>query len=516
MVKTNFQYFDWGQIEWMYEPEYGNSTNIMHIGIIKIFSGKRQTKHVHYGDEQFLYVLSGKGKQLIDDAVNIIEPGANFHIEAGSVHETVNSGNEPITELLISIPANYENNLFLQGKVENLLNNREKYETSIKIDDKIKGIYDGFISSLKIPLSIFDDKDNIIIKGQGYPEYCEIKCNVREDLNNCCIYRIRDNYTSPQYSEPTAFVCPFGLTIFIIPILFNNEVIGLVKGGHIKTSTNNLDINYISNKAYELIPVVPKARMKAISLQIKKLSKNIVNYYMFENTEVELGKKEEIIRDISRHEIMLEESLKSTQDKVLSIQINNHFLFNTLNAVAGLAVKENAFKTYESIISLSKMFRYSLKTSSNLVKLADELDYLVNYIDLQKLRYSDKLDVSLNISEEIKDIVIPFNCMQPILENCFIHGFKDKKNRMLIEVFGRRAKDSVTLEICDNGIGMNEKDIEVLNKKIHQNNNREVFSGLMMIYSKLQLFYNQGFDFEISGTLNKGTKVKIIIYDKLI
>lgn len=515
MSRSNTQHFDWGRIEWMYEPEYGNSNSVMHIGIITIFPGKRQTRHVHYGDEQFLYVLSGQGEQWIDNAINTIEPGASFHIEAGSAHETINTGEEPIIELLISIPANYHNNLFIQSKAENLLSYGSSCKGPIKIDIGIRSIYDEFIRSLKIPVSIFDNMGNVVIKGQGYPEYCEAKCNIRKDLNNCRIYGIQGNYTSPQFADPSAYICPYGLTVFVVPMLFNDEMIGTIKGGHIKTLSNNPYDNHVSDTAFDSIPAVPKARMKAISLQLKKLSRSIINYYIFENTEMELGKKEEIIKDISRHELMLEESLKSTQEKVLNIQMNNHFLFNTLNAIAGLAVKENAIKTYEAIINLSKMFRYSLKTGSNLVRLADELDYLVNYIDLQKLRYGDRLEVRLDIEDAIKNTAIPFNCLQPILENCFTHGFRENKSKMLIEVSGRRENDGIAIEIRDNGIGMDKQEIEALNRKLHQYNDDTV-SGLMMIHSKLQLFYNNNFNFEISGAPNKGTSVKIAIKDRMI
>ncbi len=521
MNKTNIQYFDWGQIEWLYEPEYGNSTSVMHIGIITIFPEKRQIKHVHYGDEQFLYVLSGTGEQLIGETVNTLAPGASFHIEAGSVHETINIGDKPIKELLISIPANYESSSFIQNKAEKLLISGANNKPSIKLDGKVKNIYDRFINSLKIPLSVFDESDNVIIKGQGYPEYCETKCHIGEDLNNCCIYKIHDKYLSPQYSDSSAFICPFGLTVFIIPIFFNEKVIGIIRGGHVKTTYDNPDAennfisDYLSNKSYKLLPAIPKARLNAILLQVRKLSKNIVNYYIFENTEMELDKREEIIHDISRHEIMLEESLKSTQEKVLNIQINNHFLFNTLNAIAGLAVKENAFKTYESVINLSKMFRYSLKTGSNLVKLSDELDYLVNFIDLQKLRYGERLEIRLNIQKEIENIMVPFNCLQPILENCFIHGFKDEKSKMLIEISGRTDNNNVIIEISDNGAGMNKTEIEALNMRIHKNNSRESISGLMMIFKKLKLYYDESFTFEVSGAPSKGTNIKITICDQL-
>jgi mannose-6-phosphate isomerase-like protein (cupin superfamily)/ligand-binding sensor protein len=487
--KANVQYFDWGHIEWKYEPEEGNSLSIMHIGIITIFPGKRQTKHVHYGDEQFIYVLSGKGEQLIDDASNSIEPGASYHIEAGAAHETINTGQEPIVELLISIPANYETGMMLQQKEEKLLHGSKKAEASITINESNKGVYEGFINSLKIPLSIFDNRNNVILEGHGFPDYCESKCNIKADLLNCCIYGIKDSYTAPQFSDPSAFICPYGLTVFNSPIAVNNEVIGMLKGGHFRISSDA--------PASDDINIIPKARMKAISLQIKKLIKNIVSYYIFENTEVELEKKEE--------------SLKSSQEKVLNLQINNHFLFNTLNAIAGLAVRENAFKTYESVISLSKMFRYSLKAGSSLITLGNELDYLLEYTNLQKLRYGSRLEVKTDIAEEIKELAIPCNCLQPILENCFIHGFKDKKGKLLIEVLGKKDSRGITIEIRDNGRGMSEKEIEALYGKLHHENEAGRVSGLKMIYSRLLLFYSQGFDFTITGAPGKGTSISISI-----
>ncbi|HWR61397.1 MAG TPA: histidine kinase, partial [Clostridia bacterium] len=496
MKKSNVQHLDWGRIEWIYEPEYDNSTNIMHIGITTLFPGMRQTRHVHYGDEQFLYVLSGKGHQLIGDEVTIIEPGSNCHIEAGSVHETINMGNEPLVQLLISIPANFDSSLPLQDRASALHPGAEGQEAEIKIDNKIGIIYDGLINSLKIPLSIFDEEDKVVIEGRDYPEYCRHKCSIGENLHNCCMYDIRDNYSSPHYRNPSAFICPYGLTVFVIPIQLRDRTIGFIRGGHLGTSPDSPDY-------------IPEARMKAILIQIKKLSKSIVDYYVFESTELQLGKKEEIIQDISRHEMLLEESLKSTQEKVLSIQMNNHFLFNTLNALAGLAVKENAFKTYESIISLSKMFRHSLKTGSTLVTLKDELDYAIDFVELQKLRYGERLKVNFSIAEEIKDILLPFHCLQPILENCFVHGFKDKTDELLIEVSGIMEQNNIVIEIRDNGGGIDAKTERALNGMLKQSNAGEVPSGLMMIYSKLQLYYNRDFTFEISGGANKGTSVKL-------
>jgi len=518
---TNIQYFDWGQVEWVYEPDAADSVNTMSIGIYTILPGRRQKRHIHYGDEQLLYVLSGIGNQIIGDKVSLKGPGSIFHIEAGSIHETINTGNEPLMELVISTPANYENSMFSGSKSDMPKDNSKRDRASIQINDEIKNIYDSFANSMKIPISIFNGEGNTVIEGKGFPALCETGCGINKSILNCHLYEIQDKYTQPQYSDPTAFVCPYGLSVFIMPIICEGEVIGTIKGGHIKASPDNSNkedciyaVNGVPNASDEAEQFFSKASIKAISVQFKKLNKLIVNHYVFKNTEIELDKKEEIIRDITRHETLLEESLKSTQEKVLNIQINNHFLFNTFNALASLAVKEKAFNTYDSIISLSKMFRYTLKTGNNSMKIKDEVEYLSNYIYLQKLRFGERLKVVLNISEEIEDIEIPFNCLQPILENSFIHGFKNRNRRMAISLSGKMDRNRIIIEICDNGVGMNEQAVETLMGRIGRNlqsNKEERLSGLMMIYSKLQSVYKNKFSFEILSSQKRGTRVEIIL-----
>lgn len=506
------QYFDWGQIEWQYEPEKSNSRSVMNIGIITIYPEKRQNMHIHYGDEQVIYVLSGEGKQLIGDKITSIQPGSIFHIEAGSTHETINTGEEPLKELLISSPVNYEQEIFLKNKRQKIQDETGKiYPDKIVINDEIEYLFENNIDPLKIPIAIFDDRGEIIVQGNYYPKFCKFNCEIDKNNCNCVLYNIKDEYTPPHYSNSTAFVCPFGLTVFSVPIIYNGKVIGTVKGGHIRESKSNIKIknsvkknNDISYLPYD----TPKSTVNAILQIMKKLSKNITNYYIFKNTEIELNKKDEIIKDIVKNEILLEESLKNTQDKVLSIQINNHFLFNTLNAIANLAIKEDSLSTYAAIINLSKMFRYTLKNSSYFVQFKDEIDYLKNYINLQKLRYGNKLTVDFNIFFEVENRNVPFNFLQPIIENCFKHGFKDSKDNMKISLTAKIDKEKLVIEVKDNGMGIKEYDLIELKARIIDHKNCAL-SGLMMIYCKLEKYYENNFLLDITSFYKQGTLVTI-------
>ncbi|CAK7077120.1 histidine kinase [Tissierella sp.] len=512
---SHIQYFDWGNIEWIYEPDTKNSINIMHIGISTILPGKRQKEHIHYGDEQLLYVLSGQGQQLIGKELSIKEPGSLFHIDAGSVHEAINAGEEPIKELLISIPVYYNqrnplNDILNSGEVH-----KENFEDTIVLNDKIKHLYDEAIDILGIPLSIFDRKNEPVIISHNYPEFCIKKCNVHKDVRNCHLYNIYDEYMPPHYKDPFAFVCQYGLRVFVMPIIINNSLVGTIKGGHIRIYDESyvefkdeLDLDYA---LYRKIQIVHQGRIMAILQHIKTLSKNISYYYLLENTEMELYKKEEIIKDIAKNELLLEESLRSTKEQVLSIQINNHFLFNTLNAIASLAIKEDSIKTYESIIRLSKIFRYSLKSSNSIATLNDEILFIMDYLELQKLRYGERLSVNINISENAKSARIPFNFIQPIIENSFVHGFKNKMDNLSIQISCRKNQDKIYIQVLDNGTGLEEDEIEKLNNMIKGQTENFIISGLMMIYRKLELLHHNNFEFKISSKKNAGTQVIIVI-----
>lgn len=514
-MKENMQSFEWGHIEWIYEPDSNNSLNNMSIGIVTILPNKRQNRHIHYGDEQVIYVLSGEGNQLIGDKVSDIKLGQIYHMEAGIIHETINQGDEPIKHLLISIPVQYEQNMLRQKEESDMVNSIEMINDTTQINNEIRYIYETIVNPLKMPVAILDMDGNIVIKGRDYPEFCKSNCLIHKNDGNCPIYNIKGEYGPPQYTALSAVICPHGLTVFTTFIMSNNKPIGMIKGGHIRISTSNADGYSNSSKETfntlsELMQVVPKGTLNAVLQQLKKLSKTIENYYIFKNAEIQLNKKEEIIQDIVKNEIALEESLKSTKERVLNIQINNHFLFNILNNIAGLAIKENAVKTYQSIIDLSKILRYTSANQNHFVQLKNEIQYLKNYTNLQKLRYGNKLKINIDVSTDINNKNVPFNCLQPIVENCFIHGFKDMNKGMKINIIGKLDRSNLIIEINDNGIGLKEEELDELRYRISEYEKYEL-RGLMMIYYKMKLIYGNNFDFKIESSKGKGTKVKITL-----
>jgi len=186
--------------------------------------------------------------------------------------------------------------------------------------------------------------------------------------------------------------------------------------------------------------------------------------------------------------------LKTTQDKFLNSQISQHFLFNILNCITNLALKENAAQTCTAIGELSKLFRYTVRTASRLVPFSEELNHVRAYTNLQKLRYGERLTVQINAAPKSEAASVPFNFLQPIVENCFNHGFRDVKKSMWIRIEAQQADEVLTIKVTDNGIGVSPDFLEKISDRLDQ---KAGSGGLVMIARKLFSLYGENYRYEI-------------------
>jgi hypothetical protein len=150
--------------------------------------------------------------------------------------------------------------------------------------------------------------------------------------------------------------------------------------------------------------------------------------------------------------LQLEKSLAHASLHALALQIQPHFLFNTLHAIGGLVRKGQSGEAIEMIAGLSDLLRYSLENAGrHLVPLARELDVLRRYLGIQCIRFADRLEVTIDVPDELGRAFVPAMMLQPLAENAIRHGIEPSAASGRIEVSARREGDELRIELWNTG-----------------------------------------------------------------
>lgn len=196
-------------------------------------------------------------------------------------------------------------------------------------------------------------------------------------------------------------------------------------------------------------------------------------------------------KKLRERELMIETNLKDAQLQYLQAQINPHFLFNTLNAGAQLAMMEGADRTYEYVQIMAEFFRYNVKKGSKTVTIGEELELIDNYIYILNVRFSGDIKYDKDIDQSLVNVEMPSMILQPIVENCVNHGIRDIMGRGEIKIKVYSIDDVACISISDNGVGMSQEMIDkMLGEETKENNDERNFNGIGMgnVIARLKLF----------------------------
>ncbi|MCR5329447.1 MAG: histidine kinase [Saccharofermentans sp.] len=215
--------------------------------------------------------------------------------------------------------------------------------------------------------------------------------------------------------------------------------------------------------------------------------------------------------EMKEKNLLMETHLKDAQLKYLQSQINPHFLFNTLNAGAQLAMMEGADRTVEYIRNMADFFRYNVKKNSETVKLSEEIELVDSYMYILNVRFAGEIVFEKDIDESLLDVTVPSMIIQPLVENSIKYGIKDLEpgeGRITLAVY--REGDNCCIRVSDNGIGTDEDIIEkIMSNEKKPSETRGV--GITNVMERLDLHYNNREVFEIKSKKNEGTHVTIKI-----
>lgn len=213
---------------------------------------------------------------------------------------------------------------------------------------------------------------------------------------------------------------------------------------------------------------------------------------------------------IDKNYVMVLRERESELD-ILQAQINPHFLYNTLDSLYWDALNVENTELAENIMALSELFRLALSRGKGIVTVETEFKLVDSYLRIQKMRFENRMDYKINLISEIKDYEIPKLIIQPFVENAIVHGLENTSKTGFIWVHGYIEDDYLIFKISDNGIGMNEEQLQNLfaEDSKQYSNQRISKYAIKNVRERLKLRYREDFILQISSTLGKGTTITL-------
>ena len=203
---------------------------------------------------------------------------------------------------------------------------------------------------------------------------------------------------------------------------------------------------------------------------------------------------------------------KEAQLKNLQLQINPHFLYNTLETISSIAAVKQVFVVCDICGKLGEIFRYSLgKNYGELVPLEQEMTHIKNYMFIQKIRYGDRLQVFYNIDVDAAHVHIPRFILQPIVENAISHGLSNLTSVGTLEVSAFEKKDRLYIEIEDDGEGMVREKVAEITRFINTAKPVEGKKniGIRNVNQRIKLAYGEAYGITIRSAPYQGSRFTI-------
>ena len=201
------------------------------------------------------------------------------------------------------------------------------------------------------------------------------------------------------------------------------------------------------------------------------------------------------------------QKIMDTEQRLNRARINPHFFFNGMASLQNLAMQEKSIKTSLYTSKLAKLMRQSLEsTYKEVVTVEQEIDFLTQYLDIQKLRYPDKFDFEFHVNDnlEINELKLPGMLMQPFVENAIEHGFKEIDYLGRLDITFKETTEHLYVIVEDNGKGFNLIEKE----KTHKSRAMQIIKDRLFLFNKQ---HKSNAFFEIANTNNKGFKIIVTL-----
>lgn len=296
---------------------------------------------------------------------------------------------------------------------------------------------------------------------EKYRAYYEEAAEIYGDIQNC-IYSLNNEKFKNNSDSYTLLVSSLKYMELVSSLILG--LIGLINFVMIFFLTRNMTRPLIrlsraanevaaGNFDVELDEINTGDEIGIVSRTFQKMVESIPVYIQ------EITDSVERESEMKEKELLMESRMREAQLMTLQAQINPHFLFNTLNAGAQLAMLEGADKTTEFIENVAEFFRYNIKKMNQDTTIREEVRLVDNYIYILNVRFTGEIHFEKEVDRSVLDVRVPSMILQPIVENAVNYGIRDigREGRIKLKIY--QEKEFVYLSVKDNGIGMEKEEI---------------------------------------------------------
>lgn len=210
------------------------------------------------------------------------------------------------------------------------------------------------------------------------------------------------------------------------------------------------------------------------------------------------------------HDIQsVSERQRDAEIAMLEAQINPHFLYNTLDTINWMAIDQDAFDVSNAITALSRILRYGIEGSNQVVTVREETEWLKQYLTLQQLRLKNSLRVDIRVDDNVLALPIHKLLLQPFVENAILHGFEGVKRSHELSVSIERQTDHLCIHIRANGKGMSQKQCELLLQGHSEADKHHI--GVRNALERMHMYYGSAAKVRIESVPDEGTTIVLLL-----